>query len=126
MIVTIDVVWHALQWHCVLATRGCNHTKRAAWRVADCSIACVCDGFSPPCLPPDLPTVLPISWPAWPHHQFLPSSLLPPPLLAPCLQPMQLLSLFPRAYLMPHFVPKAKCEHVIEMANRRLAPSGDF
>lgn len=39
-------------------------------------------------------------------------------------QPMQLLSLYPRAYLMPRFLSKEKCDHVIEMANARLAPSG--
>ncbi|KAL4434033.1 hypothetical protein ABPG75_000474 [Micractinium tetrahymenae] len=39
-------------------------------------------------------------------------------------QPMQLLSLYPRAYLMPRFLSKAQCKHVIDMASRRLAPSG--
>ena len=43
----------------------------------------------------------------------------------PCgLQPMQLLSLYPRAYLLPRFVDPARCQHVIDMATRRLAPSG--
>ena len=39
-------------------------------------------------------------------------------------QPMQLLSWYPRAYLWPKFMDKARCEHVIAMAERRLAPSG--
>ncbi|KAI7843720.1 hypothetical protein COHA_002618 [Chlorella ohadii] len=39
-------------------------------------------------------------------------------------QPMQLLSLLPRAYLMPKFLDKARCQHVIDMASKRLAPSG--
>lgn len=39
-------------------------------------------------------------------------------------QPMQLLSLYPRAYLMPRFLSQKQCDHVIAMAERRLAPSG--
>ena len=39
-------------------------------------------------------------------------------------QPMQLLSWYPRAYLWPKFLDKARCEHVIAMAKKRLAPSG--
>lgn len=38
---------------------------------------------------------------------------------------MQLLSLLPRAYLMPKFLDKARCQHVIDMATKRLAPSGE-
>lgn len=41
------------------------------------------------------------------------------------LQPVQLLSLLPRAYLMPKFLDKARCQHVIDMATKRLAPSGE-
>ena len=53
----------------------------------------------------------------------------PPPLPPGCLhvpQPMQLLSLQPRAYLMPKFLDKARCQHVIDMASKRLAPSGGW
>lgn len=39
---------------------------------------------------------------------------------------MQLLSLLPRAYLMPKFLDKARCQHVIDMASKRLAPSGGW
>ena len=39
-------------------------------------------------------------------------------------QPMQLLSLLPRAYLMPKFLDPARCQHVVDMASKRLAPSG--
>ena len=49
----------------------------------------------------------------------------PGPLCLRCgLQPMQLLSLYPRAYLMPRFLSQKQCDHVIAMAERRLAPSG--
>ena len=40
------------------------------------------------------------------------------------MQPMQLLSWYPRAYLFPRFMDLARCEHVIALAERRLAPSG--
>lgn len=39
-------------------------------------------------------------------------------------QPMQLLSWHPRAYLFPKFMDADKCKHVIEVASRRLYPSG--
>ena len=39
-------------------------------------------------------------------------------------QPMQLLSWHPRAYLFPKFMDADKCKHVIEIASRRLYPSG--
>lgn len=39
-------------------------------------------------------------------------------------QPMQLLSWYPRAYIFPKFMDKARCDHVIKLAERRLAPSG--
>lgn len=45
--------------------------------------------------------------------------LLPPP---PALQQ---LSLHPRAYLMPRFLTQGQCDHVIAMATKRLAPSGE-
>ena len=38
-------------------------------------------------------------------------------------QPMQLLSWYPRAYLFPKFIDRAMCDHVIGMAEKRLAPS---
>ena len=38
--------------------------------------------------------------------------------------PMQLLSWHPRAYLFPKFMDADKCKHVIEIASRRLYPSG--
>lgn len=50
-------------------------------------------------------------------------ALLPRPPV-PRLQPTQLLSLYPRAYLLPKFLDKARCQHVIDMASKRLAPSG--
>lgn len=40
------------------------------------------------------------------------------------MQPMQLLSWYPRAYIFPKFMDKARCNHVIEMAEKRLSPSG--
>lgn len=39
-------------------------------------------------------------------------------------QPAQLLSLFPRAYLFPKFLDAERCQKVIDMASKRLAPSG--
>jgi prolyl 4-hydroxylase len=39
-------------------------------------------------------------------------------------QPMQLLSWHPRAYLFPKFINRDMCEHVIALAESRLAPSG--
>jgi len=39
-------------------------------------------------------------------------------------QPMQLLSWHPRAYLFPKFMDAEKCKHVIEIASKRLSPSG--
>lgn len=39
-------------------------------------------------------------------------------------QPQQLLSLHPRAYLLPRFVDAERCQKVIDIASRRLAPSG--
>ena len=39
-------------------------------------------------------------------------------------QPMQLLSWYPRAYLFPKFMDQEKCNHVIALAEPRLAPSG--
>lgn len=39
-------------------------------------------------------------------------------------QPMQLLSWYPRAYLFPKFISRAMCDHVIKLAESRLAPSG--
>jgi prolyl 4-hydroxylase len=40
------------------------------------------------------------------------------------MQPMQLLSWYPRAYIFPKFMDRAKCEHVKMIAESRLAPSG--
>lgn len=40
------------------------------------------------------------------------------------MQPMQLLSWYPRAYLFPKFMDKARCEHVIKLAEEWLTPSG--
>lgn len=39
-------------------------------------------------------------------------------------QPMQLLSWYPRAYLFPKFIDRDMCNHVIKIAESRLAPSG--
>lgn len=39
-------------------------------------------------------------------------------------QPFQILSWYPRAVLYPNFMDKAKCDHVIALAEKRLAPSG--
>jgi len=39
-------------------------------------------------------------------------------------QPMQLLSWHPRAYLFPKFIDESMCKHVIELAESRLRPSG--
>lgn len=39
-------------------------------------------------------------------------------------QPMQLLSWYPRAYLFPKFMDVEKCKHVISLAEKRLTPSG--
>ena len=39
-------------------------------------------------------------------------------------QPMQLLSWHPRAYLFPKFIDRDMCKHVIKLAEARLAPSG--
>lgn len=39
-------------------------------------------------------------------------------------QPMQLLSWYPRAYLFPKFIDRDMCNHVIKLAESRLAPSG--
>ena len=41
-------------------------------------------------------------------------------------QPAQLLSLFPRAYLFPKFLDAERCQKVIDMASKRLAPSGGY
>lgn len=38
-------------------------------------------------------------------------------------QPMQLLSWYPRAYLFPKFIDRDMCNHVIKLAESRLAPS---
>lgn len=56
----------------------------------------------------------------------LPRPHLAHPPLPPCRrsQPFQLLSLFPRAYLLPRFLDAQRCQHVIDMATKRLAPSG--
>ncbi|GAB4815585.1 hypothetical protein N2152v2_002631 [Parachlorella kessleri] len=40
------------------------------------------------------------------------------------IQPLQLLSWYPRAYLLPDFLPPDKTRHMIEMAERQLHPSG--
>jgi prolyl 4-hydroxylase len=39
------------------------------------------------------------------------------------MQPMQLLSWYPRAYIFPKFMDRAKCEHVKKIAEARLTPS---
>ena len=39
-------------------------------------------------------------------------------------QPMQLLSWHPRAYLFPKFIDESMCKHVIRLAESRLRPSG--
>ena len=39
-------------------------------------------------------------------------------------QPMQLLSWHPRAYLFPKFINRDMCKHVIDLAESRLVPSG--
>lgn len=39
-------------------------------------------------------------------------------------QPMQLLSWYPRAYVFPRFMDEEKCNHVVELAEKRLSPSG--
>lgn len=38
-------------------------------------------------------------------------------------QPVQLLSLYPRAFLFPKFLDREKCKHVITLAEHRLGPS---
>jgi len=40
------------------------------------------------------------------------------------MQPMQLLSWYPRAFIFPRFMDKAKCDHVKKIAEARLSPSG--
>lgn len=40
------------------------------------------------------------------------------------MQPMQLLSWYPRAYIFPKFMDKAKCDYVKKIAEARLSPSG--
>lgn len=39
-------------------------------------------------------------------------------------QPFQLLSWYPRAYLYPSFMDPARAQHIVEIAKKRLAPSG--
>ena len=39
-------------------------------------------------------------------------------------QPMQLLSWYPRAYIFPKFMDKEKCEYIKKIAEARLSPSG--
>lgn len=39
-------------------------------------------------------------------------------------QPMQLLSWYPRAYLFPKFIDREMCNHVVKLAESKLAPSG--
>lgn len=41
-------------------------------------------------------------------------------------QPMQLLSWHPRAYLFPKFIDRDMAQHVIDLASSRLAPSGGY
>jgi len=38
-------------------------------------------------------------------------------------QPFQLLSWRPRAYLFPNFIDPVKCDHIVDLATRRLEPS---
>lgn len=46
-----------------------------------------------------------------------------PPFSSPP-QPFQLLSWYPRAYLLPRFIDAQRAQHIVALAERRLRPSG--